>query len=193
MSHEPYRSKSFTRSVLLGLGGLMASFFLYIGVDYAIDFVANPWAYGMFGRATPEGEWIGSATLNDGKSYRIKLTLEHEVSDSESILTQPDLTGEAQACTGGLPRRTSSVIGEVGWTGNSVTLETAFATNLGKPATTCTFSKDALTCALFYDNKVPEAVRETMKRLRGERAPQTVQITFARMRQGASPPDLCAP
>lgn len=192
-SHEPPRPKSFTHTILLGVGGLFASFILYAGVDYVIDFLANPWAYGMFGRATPQGEWIGNATLNDGKKYHLKLALEHVVSDNDNILIHPDLTGEAQACTGGLARSTSSVSGEVGWTGRSVSLDTAFARGLGKPVTTCRFGEDTLTCTLFYDNKVPIAAREAMKRLRGERVPRTVQVTFTRLRQGASPADLCAP
>ena len=74
-----------------------------------------------------------------------------------------------------------------------MSLDTVFAAGLGKPVTTCSFSEDTLICTLFYDNKVPEAVRETMKRLRGERAPRTVLVTFALWRDGASPTDLCTP
>ena len=106
---------------------------------------------------------------------------------------RPDLTGEALACTPGLPQGTTDLSGDVGWTGKSIGLNTAFAANQVKPETTCKLAGDALACTLFYENKRSEGMAKALKKIGMEVAPKTVQVTFTRLRSGATPPALCTP
>ena len=77
---DPPRPQTFRRTVWLDMAGMLAVGAIHFGVDYGTDYVANPWAYGLMGGATPVGTWAGSATLNDGRKYRIKLVMEHTLS-----------------------------------------------------------------------------------------------------------------
>ena len=188
---EPSRPKTFRRSIWLGAGGILTVLAIEFGLEYAIDFVANPWAYGLMGGATPVGTWIGSGTLNDGRKYGIKLVMEHSLAPVTEGFLRPDLTGESTACTPGLPQGAKDLRGDVGWTGKSVTLTTAFALNGVQPETSCTLTGDSLACTLFYANKRSEEMTKALKKIGKEVTPRTVQVTFTRLREGASAPDLC--
>ena len=181
------------RSVWAGAAWIMTFLAITFGHKYAIDCAANPWAYGLLGSATPVGTWVGSATLNDGRPYRIKLVMTHMMNPKTEGFSGPDLIGESTACTPGLALGSTDLAADVSWTGKSIKLKTAFAANSVNPETACLLNGGSLDCTLFYQNKRSERMTKALKKIGVELAPKTVQVTFTRVHSGATTPALCQP
>ncbi len=94
-------------------GGCLASLvqvvaILVLGVVFvaAFDYFDAPWSWGISGRPTLTGEWVGSFRLPEGQSGVAYLNLSHnhdaryDIRDAYSIHNLPPFDGQGQGCIG---------------------------------------------------------------------------------------------
>ncbi len=114
-------------------GGCLASLVqviavLFLGLVFiaVFDYLDAPWSWGISGKPTLTGEWVGSFRLPEGLSGVAYLNLNHDhnptydVRDAYSIHNLPPFNGQGQGCIGGGSVQSYSLYGGATGDGHDV-------------------------------------------------------------------------
>jgi hypothetical protein len=121
------RSRGCCLGNIVSLIGLLILAVIFSAV---FDYLVAPWSWGVFGKPTLTGEWVGTYKLPQGQVGAAYLNLTHDhnptydVRDSYSIHNLPPFGGTGQGCIGTSGIQAYSLSG--GATSNGQNVEVSF-------------------------------------------------------------------
>jgi hypothetical protein len=176
------------KKTLLGLPLLGIVGFFYF---YGIDMIAYPWAHKLT-PTTPQGNWIGTLTLNERQSFLVNIKMAHDtVFSNTQSNTVPDISGEIFICQLRGNVITSRVWGNPNWIGTSVVLGTKidFGSDIVPEKIACKAKSGALDCLFDFERPISRAskkFREEFKKVYTPKAEFNAKlpVSFAPLKKG---------
>lgn len=170
---------------------------LTVALSFGLDLALNPWAYGLTGHPSAEGDWAGNLTLPNGTTYRMQMQLRHSVVmlNKHADTSTPDITGDAQACAAGLPANSSGLSGRVSWTGAQLELQTGVVFGeWGSPVkVNCAPVENQLVCSFDFERTYSEAAQKVLKKMGRDTRRSGLQSTMQRLTTHSSEAPRCTP